>query len=79
MLCPGCEQTVSRLRFTEGGEWLCYDCAPYTVKPRQNVKSHHFPYTTTNIREDGKPVEVKNLRHLRRLENQHGVASGPWN
>lgn len=80
MVCPGCKKAVYKLRFlSETEEWLCSDCAPAEAKPRQNAKSHHFPFRSRNIREDGAEVEVKSLRHLRRLENQHGVASGPWN
>lgn len=78
MFCTNCEKTVGRLRFVDGA-WMCVDCAPAEAKPRQNAKSHHFPFRSRNIREDGAEVEVKSLRHLRRLENQHGVASGPWN
>jgi hypothetical protein len=79
MLCPGCDQTVGRLRFTESGEWLCYNCAPYTAKPIQNANPGHFPFVTRNMHPEGKAVEVKSLRHLRRLENKFGVQSGAWN
>jgi ribosomal protein L37AE/L43A len=78
MVCPSCKETVTRLRFVEK-EWLCPSCAPAEAKPRQNAKSHHFPFRTRNIRSDGSEVEVKSLRHLRRLENQNHVQSGAWN
>ena len=78
MTCPSCEKTVARLRFVDG-EWVCVDCAPAEAKPIQNADPKHFPFRTRNIRSDGAEVEVKSLRHLRRLENQNSVASGAWN
>ncbi len=78
MTCPSCKETVSRIRLVDG-EWLCPSCAPAEAKPRQNAKNHHFPFRTRHIRNDGAEVEVKSLRHLRRLENQNGVQSGAWN
>ena len=79
MVCPGCKKTVVRLRFLGNGVWRCVACEPDTAKPVQKAKPGHFPFTTTNIRGDGRSVEVKSLRHLRKLENQHGVQSGAWN
>lgn len=79
MTCPGCNKTVTRLRSLGNGVWKCDECVPDTSKPIQNADPKHFPFRTRNIRRDGREVEVKSLRHLRRLENQNGVASGPWN
>ena len=46
----------------------------------ENLASGHaarkngiFPYTTTHITGDGKPVTVESLGHLRRLEKNYGV------
>lgn len=79
MTCPGCKKTVGRLRLVGKGEWKCGECEPDTSKPIQNADPKHFPFRTRNICSDGREVEVKSLRHLRRLENQNGVASGAWN
>ena len=79
MTCDGCQKTVTRVRLVAPGTWRCGGCAPDTSKPIQNADPHHFPFVTRNIRDDGRPVEVKSLRQLRKLENAHGVASGPWN
>jgi hypothetical protein len=78
VFCPECKGTVGRLRFVSEGVWLCADCAP-TLTQHKTVNPQHFPFTTTNLRGDGKPVEVKSLRHLRQLESRHGVQSGAWN
>jgi hypothetical protein len=79
MTCPGCGNTVSRLRNIGKDEWRCNDCKPDMSKPIKVTERKHFPFVTSNIRGDGRPVEVKSLRHLRQLENKHGVQSSAWN
>lgn len=80
MTCENCGETVGRVRFVgEIGRWVCGGCGPKEVKAIKKADTGHFPFTTTNIRSDGKPVEVKSLRHLRKLENRHGIQSGAWN
>ena len=36
-------------------------------------KSAVFPYTTTHVSGDGRPVTVESLGHLRQLERRYGV------
>lgn len=38
-----------------------------------HVPASAFPYTTTHIHPQGKPIEVKSALHLRSLEKQYGV------
>lgn len=37
------------------------------------AKTGVFPYTTTHLTGDGKPVTIESLGHLRSLERQYGV------
>jgi len=78
MFCPECKKTVGRMRFVSDGVWLCADCAP-ALTQHKTVNPGIFPFVTTNLRSDGRPVEVKSLRELRKLENRHGVQSGAFN
>jgi len=72
---PKCNREVTRARFVEGIGWLCLECAPRVEIQRKNV----FPFVTFGIA--GKPgnVEVQSLRHLRKLEAEHGVQSVAFN
>lgn len=70
-----CRREVTRARFVEGIGWLCLDCAPRVQVQHSNV----FPYTTFGIGNVPGNVEVQSLRHLRKLEAQHGVQSVAFN
>ena len=64
--CSNCGVVVFRATFHDG-KWL----GPCCIHLRTYTKST-FPFVTPHI--TGQPVEVKSLRHLRQLEQQHGVA-----
>lgn len=54
--------------------WYCEDCAPgYSIaEPGKDL----WQFETSNIAGSaGKSIKVQNLRHLRQLEQQHGVVS----
>lgn len=57
------------------GRWLCAECAANLTiaEPGKNL----WEFSTMNIGSDANagPVQVKSLRHLRQLEQQHGVVS----
>jgi hypothetical protein len=80
MICEGCSREIYRARFvTQLKKWLCGDCDP-GVSIETNVSGSMFPFTTSNIGKDpNHPIEVQSLRHLRKLEAQHGVQSVAWN
>jgi hypothetical protein len=62
---------------TTESKQTCDKCGGATEKAplSYNVrgKSAIFPYTTTHITGDGKPVTVESLGHLRSLERRYGV------
>lgn len=79
MVCSGCNKAVYKVRFLpDTKEWLCPECSP-EARPIQNADPGHFPFVTTHMHPQGKAVEVKSLRHLRKLENKFGVQSEAWN
>lgn len=61
----------------ERGRYVCHNC--YVSPPDRRVSTciSTFPFTTKML--TGTPVEVKSLRHLRQLENRHGVQSDAYN
>ena len=68
--CVECGQECFRYQMVNGKE-VCYPCLkPGTIGDK---KLTTFPYTSTHITGDGQPIEVKSLRHLRKLEGQFGV------
>lgn len=76
MKCPSCKRDVVKLVLLEG-TWGCLDCQrPQAVLA---VSGAMFPFTTRHLGGDGKPVEVRSLRHLRQLEARHGVHSVAFN
>jgi hypothetical protein len=46
--------------------------------PERVEQKGTFPFTTTHF-DANKPVTVQSLRHLRQLENKHGVQSVAYN
>lgn len=80
MKCDGCKAEVTRARFVPAlKEWLCRECDP-GVEFVPNVPGSMFPYMTAHIGKDpNKPIKVQSLRHLRKLESQHGVHSVAFN
>lgn len=75
MICEGCDREVFRSRFDgESSKWFCLDCHPGMG---DSTAAPGFPFTTSNF--NGKPVEVSSMRHLRRLEKQHGMNSVAYN
>lgn len=75
--CSQCGNTTYRYTVREGKD-ICYErCAGLDIV--RNVPGSMFPFTTTNLSSDGSPVRVQSIRHLRQLENQHGVASIAFN
>lgn len=78
-VCKKCGRDFGRMRFN-GEEWFCVGTCTSGIEMRDTAKSV-FPYTTMNIGRDPNkgPITVQSLRHLRQLENQHGVASAAFN
>jgi hypothetical protein len=70
--CAGCGEHVMTSRFIPGKGWFCKRCHPIVV---DGVST--FPFITRNI--SGEPIEVQSLRHLRKLEAEHGVNSFVYN
>lgn len=74
--CTECDNAEERY-YREGEEILCSACnagmekAPLSF--RIQGKTGVFPYTTTNLTGDGKPVTIESMSHLRSLENKYGV------
>lgn len=62
-----------------GAKWYHSKGCTFSPKMRDQAKST-FPFTTTHLAgpNDG-PITVQSMRHLRKLENRHGVASEPYN
>lgn len=76
--CPACQHefddfcTVS----VRDREVRCEKCDTPTERvwrPGGARKTGIFPYVTTHLTGDGKPIEIESLAHLRRLERQYGV------
>jgi hypothetical protein len=77
-VCAACGETGGRFIF-RGDKYYHADRCTKPAGMRDTAKSI-FPYTTFHISDpnDG-PTVVQSLRHLRQLENAHGVASDPFN
>lgn len=52
---------------------LCPDCFYAGVAVLPNVAKSAFDFTTTTI--NGKPIHVRSISHLQRLEKEHGCSS----
>ena len=79
MICDGCKKEVYRARFlTEAKEWVCKTCDP-GVEKMQTVSGSMFPFVTMNLAGKPQKIKVQSLRHLRKLERQHGVQSVVFN
>lgn len=75
MICDGCKGEVFRARWV-ADKWFCKRCDP-GMDVNSNVPGSLFPFTTKNF--DGHKTEVQSLRHLRKLEAQHGMHSVAFN
>lgn len=80
--CVSCKSTPTELFYTvKQGEITlptCESCgADLTMLPLSSGhiygKTGVFPYTTTHVSGDGRPVTVESLGHLRQLERKYGV------
>ena len=79
MICDSCGKEVTRARFLEETkEWVCKPCDPGVEKVAM-VSGGLFPFTTMNIAGHPQKIRVQSLRHLRKLEAQHGVQSVAFN
>ena len=63
--CAGCGKIVFNSVFKDG-KWYGRCC----LYLRAYTKST-FPFVTSNV--DGKPMVINSLRHMRKVEQQHGV------
>ena len=52
---------------------LCPDCFYGGLAVLPNIAKSAFDFTTTTI--TGKPVHVRSMQHLQRLEKEHGCSS----
>lgn len=75
-VCAICNTTVGRFRHVGGGKYVHVPKCSGGDKVRDAAKST-FPFTTTNL--NGDSVTVQSMRHLRKLENEHGVQSAAYN
>jgi predicted nucleic acid-binding Zn ribbon protein len=76
--CTACNHEEERLVPMTGPPPACQQCGAPTEKTanlRSGLyqKTGIFPYETTHITGDGKPVMVESLGHLRSLERKYGV------
>ncbi len=69
--CESCGTVVFNAVFN-GSQWLCRGCH-YSPAMHGQV----FPFVTTHI--NGRPVKVRSLWHLRKLEREYGVQSVAFN
>ena len=80
-ICTGCEKETFRYRVIPGLGDFCKGCQKRlpveATGDRTRIKST-FPFTTTHIA-GGVPIEVESMRHLRKLESEHGVRSVVYN
>lgn len=60
---------------SEDKQWYCVDCFRVPSSARNCNSQFHF--TTTHF--NGKPIEVKGIRHLQSLEKEFGVSSHALN
>ena len=55
--------------------WYCEEC--YQAPRMQDNCNSQFHFTTTHF--NGKPIEVKGIRHLQKLEKEFGVSNHDLN
>jgi hypothetical protein len=62
---------------TTESKQTCDKCGGATEKAPLSARAHRrsniFPYTSTHITGDGKPVTITDIGHLRSLERRYGV------
>jgi hypothetical protein len=79
MICDSCGKESLRSRFlVEEKKWVCKGCDP-GVGGTPNVSGSIFPFVTTHVAGKMQKIQVQSLRHLRKLEAQHGVQSVAFN
>ena len=80
MICGGCGEKVTRARYIQQADkWVGKCCDPGSHADKR-IPGSMFPFTTTNLGKDpSKPITVKSLSHLRRLERENGVQSVAFN
>lgn len=77
-VCGKCGETGGRFRFLGDGKYVHTPNCDRAQTVRDGARST-FPFTTTHLTGDGQPIEVQNMRHLRRLEERHGAYSAAYN
>jgi hypothetical protein len=74
MVCE-CGAVGVRFRMIANGQWKCVKCieGPQT----RDTAKNNFAFSTMHLGQDPTkgPIEVQNMRHLSRLEREHGVVS----
>lgn len=78
--CGICKQTGGRLRFRPGqGDWVHVGRCTAADTPRDGTHKN-WPIVTTQVAgpNDG-PMVIHNLRQLRQVERDHGVANEAYN
>lgn len=79
-ICAVCGESGGMFRYRPGKDDYVHTpgCDKSFVGTRDTARST-FPFTTSNMSSDGQPVTVQSMRHLRKLENAHGVGSVAYN
>lgn len=75
--CVRCKKEVFHYQWKPGEGDVCSKCLKPGTGGDRIIST--FPFTATHLTGDGSPVEVQSLRHLRKLEREHGVQSGAYN
>lgn len=73
--CADCGQTGGRMTWKGDDRYVHTEGCGGQIGEARGEKA--FPFTTNHI--TGKPVVVENLRQLRKLESQHGLANIAFN
>lgn len=74
--CCDCGATVGTFTWVGDDRYKCQQCRRGVANP--NGARSTFPFTADHI-VTGQKIEVQSLRHLRKLEAQHGVQSTAYN
>jgi hypothetical protein len=77
MTCAVCQRTVYRATWRPALGMVCTECDHPALLAK--VPGSMFPYVTTHLDPDGKPVVIQSLRHLRQLEREYGKHSWAFN
>jgi hypothetical protein len=78
--CKECKNEFEAYVTKIGGDSPC-SCGSESVEKvwaiTQRSGTMCFPYVTTNIHPDGKPIEIKSEKHLQQLCKEYGVVHRP--